>query len=468
MLTIYGGKQRFCDGVSRRSFLKIGGFAMGAVGGLSLTDILRAEAATGKKSSHKAIINVFLAGGAPHQDTFDLKPDAPADIRGEMKPINTNLDGLQICEVFPRLAKMADKYALIRSIVGSAGDHDAYQCLTGWPRNAMAAQGGYPAIGSVLAKVQGPTERSVPTAVGLASPAIERRWTDSGAPGFLGPAYAPFKPFSVAAAPDSYKLANVVKENSPGLDNIKLRDMSLERLRDRKKLLASLDAHRRDMDSNLDVQAMDAATQAAFDVLTSSKLADALDVSKEPVSVRERYGDGKPYKYQYDGAPTSNDHLLMARRLIEIGVRSVTISFGRWDSHGDNFGMVRDHGSKLDQCLSALLEDLEQRGMIDDVTVICWGEFGRTPAINKDAGRDHWPQVNAALLAGGGMKVGQVIGSTTPDGGHAQDRPVHVHEIFSTLYHNLGINTTTTHIQDMNGRPQYIADNKEPIPELVG
>jgi uncharacterized protein (DUF1501 family) len=232
-------------------------------------------------------------------------------------------------------------------------------------------------------------------------------------------------------------------------------------------MLEALDAKRRDLESDFGVQAQDASTEAAFDLLTSSKLADALDISKESAKTRERYGDGKPYKYQYDGAPTSNDHLLMARRLIEAGARCVTLSYGRWDSHGANFDLVRDHGSKLDQCLSALVEDLEQRGMLNDVSIVVWGEFGRTPQINKDAGRDHWPAVNAAILAGGGMKTGQVIGSTDRTGGYAQDRPIHMQEVVATLYHNLGINLEETMLIDRTGRPQYLLDRRDPIPELV-
>jgi uncharacterized protein (DUF1501 family) len=158
----------------------------------------------------------------------------------------------------------------------------------------------------------------------------------------------------------------------------------------------------------------------------------------------------------------------MARRLVEAGVRCVTLSFGRWDSHGRNFDLVRDHGPKLDQCLSALIDDLDQRGMLDDVTVIAWGEFGRTPKINADAGRDHWPNVNCAMLAGGGMKVGQVIGSTDTMGGEAADRPVHLQEVISTLYHNMGIDARTTMLQDRSGRPQFLLDHPEPVRELVG
>jgi hypothetical protein len=466
MLTIYGGGGQYCDGISRRSFLKIGAFSFGSIAGLSLADLTRADAATGKRRQHKAVINIFLAGGPPHQDMWDLKMDAPAEIRGPFKPIPTNVPGIQVCEVFPHLARITNKTAIIRSVVGCAPDHDAYQCMTGWSRRALQNGGGYPSIGSVVAKLQGAVDPAAPPAVGLAAPTRERRWSDSGSPGFLGAAYAPFKPFMTGATP-SESTAKLVGayEHGPGL---KLRGITLEQLRNRRRLLEALGEERRDLDHDENVQALDASLQSAFDLLTSSKIADALDLTKENPKLVERYGDGKPYKYQYDGAPTVNDHLLMARRLVEAGCRCVTLSFGRWDSHGKNFDLVRDHGPKLDQCLSALIEDLGDRGMLDDVTVVAWGEFGRTPQINKDAGRDHWPQVSAAILAGGGMKTGQVIGATDSTGGEAAERPVHMQEIVATIYHNLGIDPASTLIQDRSGRPQYLLERTNVIPELVG
>jgi hypothetical protein len=231
-------------------------------------------------------------------------------------------------------------------------------------------------------------------------------------------------------------------------------------------LLSSFDQLRREVDASGALEGVDSATSLAFDVLSSSKLVDALDLSQEDPRLRDRYGDGKPYQYQYDGAPTCNDQLLMARRLVEAGVRCVTLSYGRWDSHGQNFELVRDHGTKLDQCLSALVEDLEVRGMLDDTVVIAWGEFGRTPKINNGAGRDHWPQVGAAWIAGGGLKTGQVIGATNRLGEQAVERPVHFKEVLATLYHSLGIDVTRDTVIDPAGRPQYPVD-VPPIRELI-
>ena len=456
MLTLYGKASRFCDGLSRRNFLTIGGLTFGA-SGLGLADILRANDQQSKQSrasrsttglGHKAVINVFLAGGPPHQDMWEIKQDAPSEIRGEFLPIPTNVPGIQICEVFPKLAKLMDKSAIIRSVVGCKDRHESSQCMSGWVSTDMKNMGGRPSVGAAAAKLYGPVDSSVPPFVGLAAKTKHVPWSDSGTSGFLGTSFSAFKP------------------DGPGMANMKLNDISLERLQDRRALLTSLDSMRRDIDKTGTMQGMDTFGQKAFDVLTSSKLLDALDLSKEDPDILSRYGDGKPYKYQYDGAPTCNEHLLIARRLVEAGARCVSLSFGRWDSHGQNFDLVRDHGAKLDQCLSALIEDLDQRGILDDVTVIAWGEFGRTPKINANAGRDHWSKVSCAYLAGGGIRAGQAIGATNRLGEYATERPVHTQEIISTLYHNLGIDTATTTIADPTGRPQYLVDH-EPVAELI-
>jgi len=452
VLTIFGRTQRRdCDGLSRRSFLRIGALGTG-VGALTLADLMRAQAASANSAAssapHKSVINIFLGGGPPHQDLWEIKTAAPKEIRGEFNPIDTAVPGLQICEVFQKLARLTDKLAVLRAVVGATDRHDGFQCMTGWLPNELQSVGGHPSLGSVVTRLLGPTDAAVPPFVGLAAKTQEIRWSDSGKPGFLGAGCAPFKP------------------DGPGMADMKLNGVSLDRLRDRRDLLTQIDKFRREVDAGGMMRGMDIFEQRALDVLTSSKLLEALDLSKEGPRVAARYGDGKPYNYQYDGAPTCNDHLLLARRLVEAGVRVVTLSFGRWDSHGQNFQLVRDHGGKLDQALSALIEDLDVRGMLSDVSVVVWGEFGRTPRINKDAGRDHWPAVSCALLAGGGMRTGQVIGSTNRLGEFAKDRPVHFQEIFATLYRNLGINPETTTLVDPAGRPQYLVQ-KAPIRELA-
>jgi uncharacterized protein (DUF1501 family) len=446
MLTILGQehKRPFCDGLSRRSFLKIGGLALG---GMSLPQILRAEAASGQRLSHKAIIMIFLPGGPPHQDMFDLKTQAPVEIRGEFKPIKTNVPGIEICELLPKMAAMMDKLVVIRSIVGANGDHYAFQCLTGHTKRNQPA-GGWPCLGSVLSKVRGAAHRAMPPFVGLSPKMGHMPWADAGEPGFLGVAHAPFKP------------------DGEGKADMVLGGFSLDRLHDRQALLTSFDRFRRDADASGMMDGMDNFNQQAFGVLTSSRLMEALDISREDPKVRDRYGKGDP-KNRDDGGPKLMEHFLMARRLVEAGTRCVTLAFSRWDHHGQNFNACRQDMPLLDQGLTALVQDLHDRGLEKDVSVVVWGEFGRTPKINKDAGRDHWPQVSCGLLAGGGLRTGQVIGSTDRLGASAKERPVQFQEVFATLYHTLGLDTNRALVSDLSGRPQYLTDHYPPMPELI-
>src|SRR4051812_28423012 len=444
MLSILGGGSKFCDGVSRRNFLKIGALGLG---GFALPDLLRAEANTGVRKGHKTVIMIFLPGGPSHQDMFDLKMDAPSEIRGEFKAISTTVPGIQICEHLPKLAKLIDKTAIIRTIVGATGDHYAVQCLTG-RSHVNPPAGGWPCLGSVLSKLEGPVEKAVPPFVGLSPKMGHMEWADPGAPGFLGPAHAPFKP------------------DGAGKTDMVLNGITLDRLTDRRALLASFDNFRRDVDSTGLMSGLDSFNQQAFGMLTSSKLLEALDIEKEDPKVRESYGKGDP-RNRDDGGPKLMEHFLMARRLVETGVRCVTLAFSRWDHHGDNFGALRQDLPLLDQGLTALINDIYNRGLEKDVSVVVWGEFGRTPTINKDGGRDHWPRVSCALLAGGGMKTGQVIGKTDRLAGEAVDRPVQFGEVFATLYHNLGIDVTTTTLTDLTGRPQYLVDGFKPMKELI-
>ena len=270
---------------------------------------------------------------------------------------------------------------------------------------------------------------------------------NSGKPGFLGPAFAPFQP------------------NGEGKDDLVLQGISLDRLADRQGLVRAFDQFKRTADASGMMDGMDAFQRQAFGVLTSSQLSEALNLEKEPPSVRDRYGAGTA-QHQGDGAPRLMPQFLLARRLVEAGVRCVTLSFSFWDYHGANFANARANLPPLDQGVSALVEDLHQRGLDKDVSVVVWGEFGRTPKINAAAGRDHWPNVSCALVAGGGMRTGQVIGSTDRQAAEAKDRPVRFEEVFATLYNRLGISHETT-VTDLSGRPQYITDHYQPIGELI-
>jgi hypothetical protein len=316
-------------------------------------------------------------------------------------------------------------------------------------------------LGAVVSHLQGPVHPDVPPFVGLSPKTGEPRWGNPGDPGYLGLSHAPFTPFRTEAAATR---RNRLRDDSGGL-SLDQKVIVPERLLGRRALLSELDAFRRALDHNEAMQGMESFTQRAFEVLASRRVFDALDLTKEDPRLRERYGVGD-MRNEADGPPCCMDHFLMARRLVEAGVRVVTISFGRWDTHGQNFRSCRTRIPKLDAALSTLVEDLYVRGLDKDVSVVVWGEFGRTPKINKDAGRDHWPPVNFALLAGGGMRTGQVIGSTDKTAGYAKDRPISFQNVFATLYHNLGIDPAAS-VADRSGRPMYLLEEQQPIREVV-
>jgi hypothetical protein len=444
-------------GLSRRGFLRIGTLGLG---GLTLPQLFRAEAAAGVRSAHKSVIFIYLVGGPPHQDMFDLKPNAPKEIAGPWKPIATNVTGIQIGEAFPRLARMMDKLVVVRSLVGNQADHDAIQVYNGHHPKKPTPAGGWPQLGSAVARLQGPVDRATPPYISLCYTCTHGPYNEPG-PGFLGTSFAPFRPMG------------------PGRDDMVLRGITPEKLNDRKALLKSFDKLRRDIDSSGTFSGMDTFTEQAFGLLTSSKLAKALDLSQENPRIVERYGTGNPKIFMDgNGAPRVPQSLLLARRLIEAGARVVTLNYSKWDWHGgrnvegraNNSIFLREEEDfpVFDRCVSALVEDLHQRGLDKDCTVIALGEFGRTPRISPQVGRDHWPQVNCALLAGGGMKTGQVIGSTDRIAGEAASRPVSYGELFSTLYHNLGIDPAQTFLQDLNARPQPLVEgDAKPLRELV-
>ncbi len=451
----YDRRERFCDGMSRRNVLNIGTLAaLGTAGGWSLPSILRASESLGNLRSPKSVIMIYLVGGPPHQDMFDLKPHAPKEIAGPWRPISTNVPGIEICEALPNLAKIADKYTIIRSLVGNQADHDAIQVFNGRDPKKIKPSGGWPQFGSMVSRVQGAATPLAPPFVSLCYQCSHGPYNEPG-PGFLGTTHAPFRPMG------------------PTRDDMILNGVSLERLQDRRALLKSVDQLRRDVDATMTMTGMDAFTEQAMGLLTSSRLAEALDISKEDPRTIERYGTGDPKVFiDENGAPRVPQSMLVARRLIEAGVRVVTLNYSKWDWHGGSYNTIFNREKEdfpiFDKCLSALIEDLHERGLSDDCAVVVWGEFGRTPIISSQVGRDHWPQVNFAFLAGGGMRHGQVIGATDRIAGEAVARPVTWGEVYSTLFHHLGIRTDTTTIADNNGRPQYLVeDGGKVLPELV-
>jgi len=456
MLTILGrsrGNSGFCDGLSRRGFLKIGGAALG---GLALNQILALEASAGVVNSHKAIINVYLPGGPPHIDMWDLKPNAPAEIRGEFKPINTNVPGIQICELFPKIAQMMDKFALIRTLCDSDGAHDAYQCMTGRKKSDRGPGNGWPSAGSWVSRLAGQADRAVPPNMDVMYQTGNATWGEPGTAGFLGTKYNPFN-----------VVGRKAREKS---DDMILHGITLERLRDRDRLRQALDRFRRDTDPSGGMDGYDNYMQQALGILTTSKLGDALDLSKEDPRIVARYGQCDE-AFQRDGAPRMVENFCIARRLVEAGARYVSLNYSRWDWHGPdgmNFVQARQDFPLLDSALSALVSDLHERGLDKDVSVVVWGEFGRTPKINNRNSRDHWPRVNAALLAGGGMRTGQVIGETNKFAEEPIRRPVKFQEVFATLYHKMGLDAHRDRIFDGSGVPRYPTDSDvEPMRELI-
>ena len=465
MFNLWGAPVRHCDRVSRRIFLRAGAAGFG---GLTLAGLLRAE--TG--SSTKAVINVHLDGGPPQMDMIDLKPDAPSGVRGEFNPIRTKIPGFHVCELMPKLASIADRFAFIRSLVGSAGQHNAFQAQSGFDAKDLAPIGGRPAMGSVISSLLGRPTDPIPPFVDLMQGRGLAR--NSTRPGFLGPAHRPFRPdlsdlFSRPLEEGMKKeLAALGPDHVTPLSLVG--GLSADRLGDRRRLLGGLDKIRRAVDASGTMDAVDRFTQQAVSILTSGRFADAMDLSKEDPRTVARYVPGglaaNP-DFSTSEGPASGRKFLLARRLVEAGVRVVSLSISDFDTHSKNFPRMRQILPIVDQGLHALVTDLEDRGMLGDVAIVAWGEFGRTPKINKNGGRDHWPRVSPAILAGGGMNVGQVIGATDRLAGEATERPVHYQDVIATLYRTLGIKPMERTVQGPKGRPHYLVDRGRPITELV-
>ena len=421
MLTFLGRRRRYCDGISRRDFLRVGALT---VGGLSMADLLRlkAQAATGPTAG-KSVIMVFLHGGPTHLDMYDMKPDAPVEFRGEFRPIHTNVPGIDICELMPRQAQIMDKLAILRGL-HFVEEHSAHSLWTGYPERVNR-----PAFGSVISRFKGKQD-GLPPYVSLMN-----RPTDED-PAYAGTAHRPFVP------------------TGPGLENLGLvAGVSLDRLSDRKQLLSHLDTIRRDIDYRGALAGLDAYTVRALDMVASSKTREAFDINREPTPVREKYGK-------------ANEDFLRARRLVEAGISVVTLVVGGWDTHGNNFNAMRSKLPDLDQGVHALVSDLHQRGLGKDVAVVVWGEFGRTPRVNVSAGRDHWPRSGFTVLAGGNFKTGQIIGETDANGESPKGLSMTATHVLTSLYQHMGIDAGLT-IPDNNGRPMYLLDEREPVPGLV-
>ncbi len=458
--------------MNRRHMLTAG--AMG-LGGLTLAGLLRAEDASGIRSSKKAIINVHLDGGPPQMDLWDLKPESPVEIRGEFQPIATSVPGIEVCELLPLIAQRAKQFAFIRSLVGSAGAHDAFQCQSGFNSKDLDSLGGRPAMGSIVSRLQGSPSDPAPPFVDLyqGRPLVR----NSARPGFLGPSYQAFRP-DISALFERPLEAGMVNElKAKGANHsVSLTlngQLTLDRIGNRTALLHGFDRLRHEIDTSGMMDAMDRFTQQAIGILTSGRLAEALDLSRESPGEIARYTleastSAEAVQFTTADRPDAVKKFLLARRLLEAGVRVVNISISDFDTHSANFPRLRHLLPIVDRGLSALVDDLTERGMLQDVTIVVWGEFGRTPRIDpKTGGRHHWPAVGPALIAGGGLRTGQIIGATDRTASVAVTRPVHYQDIFATLYQTLGIDARTTTLIDTHGRPQYLLDRGAPLPELA-
>ena len=433
MFSFHGQSQRFCDRFARRDFFRIGGLA---IGGLTLPKLLQAEQASAGRATGKSIINIYLAGGPTHLDTFDLKPTAAREFRGEFQPIPTNVPGMQICELMPKLSQVGDKFSVIRSISGLRDEHAPQQSDSGWSEQSLRNMGGRPGIGSVMSKLWGPSQT---TANGTAPTFVDLTgWTKTG---FTGQINAGFRP------------------DGEGRQNLSLNQtVSLRRLDDRKALLNGLDRMQRNVDQSGMLTAIDSYTDRAVGIVTSGELAKAMDLRQEDPRQLERYGAKNG---------NENQRFILARRLIQSGARCVSFSWGGWDTHGDNFNAMRRQLPPLDQGLAALIDDLDAHGLLESTIIMMSGEFGRTPRVNNTAGRDHWARASFFFLAGGGLRHGQMIGATSRNGEEPIERPIHIQNVFHTVYHQLGIDSNTVVLTDPNGRPQYLVEDRKLITELL-
>lgn len=438
MWTLHGSRAAYCDRM-RRNLMQVGLFS---AAGLTLTDLLRANPTSAKagKAQPRSAIHIFLAGGPSHYETFDPKPDAPLEIRGPYNPISTNVPGINICETLPALAKIADKYSLIRSCCHDNTGHGGGQryVTTGYKSASLEDElpHDYPHVGSWVSKTRGGVQNGMPTYLQMGG-------SGEKDPAFLGPACAPFSVYSTGK-PVGLELNPTVK---------------VERLENRRQLLKQLDTLRRHAESGRKMDALDTLEQQAYEMLTSTAAREAFELSKEPAEVRERYGN-------HD----SGRCCLLARRFIEAGAGFVSIRMGSWDHHGNAGGTITsgmdEHGPPMDQAVSTLIRDLHDRGLSEQVLVLVWGEFGRTPRINSFFGRDHWPGAMSVLVAGGGLNMGQVIGATSQKGEHPVDRALSPADVLATVYRQLGVETTRVY-HNSAGRPVPILSHGEPITELL-
>ena len=447
MLTIFQrGAARDCDRITRRNFLQVGTLALG---GLTLGDVLRcrAETAAAGKLRQKAVIMVHLSGGPSHLDMYDMKPEAPLEYRGEFSPIRTNVPGIDICELMPMQAKVADKFTILRGCqLANLHTGNAFYSGYAWqesPRASVPGEAKRPALGSIVSCLR-PSVPGVPSYVSMDNP-----------PDWERAYYAGYEhePFRVGGGSNPEAFANMGRNQL----------LSVSRLESRSALLGEFDTFRHNLEKNETFRGIDAFQTRAFEIVASGKVREAFEIEKEPQHIRNRYGEG--------AAPNGTRFgrsLLLARRLVEAGVSVVTQCFSGWDTHRENFISLRGMLPPLDRALAALVTDLDERGLLSDVAILVGGEFGRTPRIGDQTpdGRGHWPEAGFLWLAGGGLKTGQVIGATDERGEKIIGSPIQIQNVLANLYGVLGLDPAAT-LRDYNGRPQYVLERRDRVPGLI-
>jgi len=439
----------------RRSFLKAG--LLGATG-LSLAQLLRLEAHAGTTSASKdkSVIILWMRGGPSHIDMWDPKPDAPVEYRGEFGVMNTNVPGIQLSDMLPMTARCMDKWSIIRSLHHHDAGHSTGDqiCFTGYNSGPNPDQNIHPSCGSIVAEQLGHLNPELPAYVMIP------RLLPGADSAYLGVAYKPFETLTDPATPGPFSLPNFALPDG----------ITVERFGERRGLLGGFDRLRREVDARGQVRAVDKFQEQAWGILSSPAARKAFDLDAESQSLRDRYG----FMLAFDpgaanrcGAPAWSQRILLARRLVEAGVRLVTVDLRWWDTHVKGFESLRlGLLPRWDQAYSALIEDLDQRGLMDNVLVVAWGEFGRTPRVNNDAGRDHYPNVFSAALAGGPIKGGRVLGESDAKGAFPKTNPKTPQDVLATIYRHLGVDTEKQYI-NAAGRPISVLPSGSPLVELL-
>jgi hypothetical protein len=430
--------------ISRRSFVRVGALALG---GLTLSELLRRRATAAAGSNRpKSAIMIHLSGGPSHLDMYDMKPLAPSEYRGEFSPIQTNVAGIEICELMPMQARIADRFAILRG-AQIANLHTGNMFYSGYPwqespRASVPGEARRPAVGSVVSRLR-PCAREIPPYVSIEN---HHDWERAYYAG------VEHEPLRVGSSSPREAIENMGRNGH----------LTVERLADRRTLVSALDDIRRQAELGA-ARDVDRFRARAMEIIASTQVRDAFDLDNEPAEMRARYGEGK-----HRHGPHPGRSLLLARRLIEAGVSVVTVGVHGWDTHSHNFSSLREMLPPLDQALYALVSDLDDRDLLDDVVIVMGGEFGRTPKIGDQTpdGRGHWPEAGFLWLAGGGLRTGQIIGATDGRGEKIIGSPIGMQSVLATVYHQLGIDPSRT-IPDYNGRPQVLLDDRDPLAALL-